>query len=225
MVYSGLKNWLKRKIDEKAKLELLHNHQTLKTILITSTRVVYDSNSVAANMAAIVSHQGNRVALIDADFKRPLLHELFNVPNRVGLMDILHGERSLQSLLHSVNSNHLFLLTTGINNNGKTDPFASQQMSKMLSQLSREFDKVIIHGPPLIYTETASLAAKVDGVIVLIHPNRNRTDSTRVVMDKLQKTGSRIIGVVMRDQPKYQVNQSAFIEKLLTYDRRAHLPT
>jgi len=206
-------------------LELLHNHRTLKTILVTNTRVVYDSNSFAANMAAIVSHQGHRVALIDADFKRPLLHDLFNVPNRVGLMDILHGERSLQNILHSVNSNHLFLLTTGINNNGKTDPFASQQMNKMLSQLSREFDKVIIHGPPLIYAETASLAAKVDGIIVLIHPNRNRADSTRVVMDRLQKTGARVIGVLTRDQPKYQVNQSAFIEKLLTYDRLARLPT
>jgi len=206
-------------------LELPHNHRTLKTILVTSTRVNYDGNSVAANMAAVVSHQGNRVALIDADLKRPLLHDLFNVPNRVGLMDVLHGDRSLPGLLHSVNSNHLFLLTSGINNNGKTDPFASPQMSQLISQLSREFDKVIIHGPPLIYAETASLAAKVDGVVVLIHPNRNRADSTRVMMDKLQKTGARIIGVVMRDQPKYQVNQSAFIEKLLTYDRRARLPT
>ena len=206
-------------------MELPHNHRTLKTILVTSTRVNYDGNSVAANMAAVVSHQGNRVALIDADLKRPLLHDLFNVPNRVGLMDVLHGDRSLPGLLHSVNSNHLFLLTSGINNNGKTDPFASPQMSQLISQLSREFDKVIIHGPPLIYAETASLAAKVDGVVVLIHPNRNRADSTRVMMDKLQKTGARIIGVVMRDQPKYQVNQSAFIEKLLTYDRRARLPT
>ena len=206
-------------------MELPHNHRTLKTILVTSTRVNYDGNSVAANMAAVVSHQGNRVALIDADLKRPLLHDLFNVPNRVGLMDVLHGDRSLSGLLHSVNSNHLFLLTSGINNNGKTDPFASPQMSQLISQLSREFDKVIIHGPPLIYAETASLAAKVDGVVVLIHPNRNRADSTRVMMDKLQKTGARIIGVVMRDQPKYQVNQSAFIEKLLTYDRRARLPT
>ena len=197
-------------------MELLHNHQTLKTILITSTRVVYDSNSVAANMAAIVSHQGNRVALIDADFKRPLLHELFNVPNRVGLMDILHGERSLQSLLHSVNSNHLFLLTTGINNNGKTDPFASQQMSKILSQLSREFDKVIIHGPPLIYTETASLAAKVDGVIVLIHPNRNRTDSTRVVMDKLQKTAR---GLWSRDARPAQISG----QPVCVHRKTAHL--
>jgi hypothetical protein len=42
-------------------------------------------------------------------------------------------------------------------------------------------------------------------------------------MDKFQKSGAKIIGVVMRDQPKYQMNQSSFIDKLLTYDRRARL--
>jgi capsular exopolysaccharide synthesis family protein len=214
----------KKKLAEKAKLELPTNSRSLKSILVTNTRVNYDSNSVAANMAEIVSHQGYRVALIDADLRRPLLHTLYHVPNRVGLMDVLHGERSFSGLLHSVNSSRLFLLTSGINDNGKTDPFASPQMCQLISRLSREFDQVIIHGPPLIYAETASLAAKVNGVVVLIHPNRNRADAARVVMDRLQKSGARIFGVVIRDQTKYQGNQSAFIEKLLTYDRRAQLP-
>jgi Mrp family chromosome partitioning ATPase len=174
-------------------------------------------------MAVIIAQNGKRVALIDADLKRPLLHQLFNLPNRVGLMDILHGERTLSGLVHSVNSNHLFVLTSGINNNGKTDPFTSSRTTEILNQLKREYDKVIIHGPPFFYSEAASLAAKMDGVVLLIHPNRSRTDTTRAIMDKFQKSGAKIIGVVMRDQPKYQMNQSSFIDKLLTYDRRARL--
>lgn len=201
----------------------LQEVRSLKTILVTSTRTNYDGSSIAADMAAIIAHNGKRVVLVDADLKRPLLHQLFNLPNRVGLMDLLHGERALPGLLHSVNSNHLFVLTTGVNNNGKTDPFASSRTTELLSQLKATYDKVIIHGPPFFYSETASLAAKMDGVVLLIHPNRSRTDSTRAIMDKLQKSGAKIIGVVMRDQPKYQMNQASFIDKLLTYDRHARL--
>lgn len=204
-------------------MDNLQAARSLKTILVTSTRAYNDGISIAADMAAIIAHNGKRVALIDADLRRPLLHHLFNLPNRVGLMDLLNGERALSGLLHSVNSNHLFVLTTGVNNNGKTDPFASSKTAELLSQLKTEYDKVIFHGPPFFYSETAALAAKMDGVVLLIHPNRSRTDATRVIMEKFQKSGAKIIGVVMRDQPKYQLNQSAFIDKLLTYDRRARL--
>jgi len=202
-------------------LDNLKDVQSLKSILVTSTRANYDGSSIAADMAAIIAHNGKRVALVDADLRRPLLHHLFNLPNRVGLMDILHGERALSGIMHSVNSNHLFVLTAGVNNNGKTDPFASLQTTELLTQLKMDYDKVIIHGPPFFYPETVSLAAKMDGVVLLIHPNRARTDSTRPILDRLQRSGAKIIGVVMRDQPRYQVNQSSFIDKLLTYDRRA----
>jgi Mrp family chromosome partitioning ATPase len=96
-------------------------------------------------------------------------------------------------------------------------------MSSLLSQLNAEYDKVIIHGPPFFYSEATSLAGKVDGVVLLIHPGHTKSDPSQAIMEKFQKTGATIIGIVMRDQPKYQVNQSAFIDKLLTYDRRARL--
>lgn len=204
-------------------MENLQTTKSLKTILVTTTRTYTDGSSVAADISAMVANNGKRVALLDTDLRRPIVHNLFNLPNRVGLMDILHGQRPLSGVIHSVSSNHLFVLTTGINSNGKTDPFASPEMEKLLKQLIIEFDKVIIHGPPFFYTETATLAAKVDGVVLLIHPNHSKSDASRVIMDKFQKTGAKIIGIVMRDQPKYQVNQSVFIDKLLTYDRRARL--
>lgn len=204
-------------------MESLQAAQTLKTLLVTSTRVYPDGNSVAADIATMVAHSGKRVALLDADLRRPLVHSLFNLPNRVGLMDVLHGERAVSGLLHSVNNNHLFVLTAGINNNGKTDPFSSVEMGRLLDQLKSDYEKVIIHGPPFFHEEAITLAAKVDGVILLIHPNHTRSDSARVIMDKFQKSGARIIGVVMRDQPHYQMKQSAYIDKLLTYDRRARL--
>ena len=204
-------------------MENLNKIKSIKSILVTNTRAYSDGNSVAADLAAMVAQNGKRVALVDADLRRPLLHSLFKLPNRVGLVDILLEQRSLSAAMHPVNSNHLFVLTAGKLPVADIDLFALPKMSSFLSQLKAEYDKIIIHGPPFFYSEATTLAGKVDGVVLLIHPGHSKTDPYQAIMEKFQKTGATIIGIVMRDIPKYQINQSAFIDKLLTFDRQAHL--
>jgi Mrp family chromosome partitioning ATPase len=63
----------------------------------------------------------------------------------------------------------------------------------------------------------------VDGVILLIHPGYNKDETSRVIIEKFQKTGATIIGIVMRNQPKNQLNQKAFIDRLLSFDRRSRI--
>ncbi len=204
-------------------MENLKKVKSVKSILVTSTRAYTDGNSVAANLAALVAQNGKRVVLVDADLRRPLLHLLFKLPNRVGLVDVLQELRSLSAVMHSVDSNHLFVLTAGVLPSPKTNLFVQPKLSEILEQLGHRYDKIIIHGPPFFYNEAATLAGKVDGVVLLIHPGHTKSDPYQAVMDKFQKTGATIIGIVMRDVPKYQINQSAFIDKLLSYDRRARL--
>jgi capsular exopolysaccharide synthesis family protein len=204
-------------------MEDIHKIKSIKSILVTNTRAYSDGNSVAADLAALVAQNGKRVALIDADLRRPLIHTLFELPNRVGLVDILAKRRSYSAVIHSVNSNHLFVLTAGILPVSNVDLFAQPELGDLLRQLKDSFDKVIIHGPPFFFSEAASLAARVDGVVLLIHPTHTRPDPSQAIMEKFQKTGATIIGIIMRGQPKYQANRSAFIDKLLSFDRRARL--
>jgi capsular exopolysaccharide synthesis family protein len=201
----------------------VHKFKSLKSILVTNTRAYPDGSSVAADLATLVAQNGKRVALVDADLRRPLIHTLFELPNRVGLVDVLEGHRAISAVMHSVNSSHLFVLTAGIMHTSNVDLFAQSKMNDFLEQLKESYDKVIIHGPPFFFSETTSLAAKVDGVVLLIHPSHTRPDPSRAIMEKFQKTGATIIGIIMRDQPKTQINQSAFIDKLLSFDRRARM--
>lgn len=204
-------------------MESVNKIKSIKSILVTNTRAYSDGNSVAADLAAMVAQNGKRVALIDADFRKPLIHSLFNLPNRVGLVDILQEQRFAPALMHSVNSNHLFVLTAGRLPSVTSDLFSLPSMTELIKQLKSEYDKVIIHGPPFFYSEATTLAGKVDGVVLLIHPGHTKSDPSQAIMEKFQKTGATIIGIIMRDQPKYQMNQSAFIDKLLTYDRSARM--
>jgi len=197
--------------------------KSIKTILVTNTRSFTENNSVAADLAVMIAQNGKRVALVDADLRRPIIHTLFQLPNRVGLSDILQNRRSPLAVMHNQEGGHLSILTSGRLPTNCFDIFNSAKMKESMQILKEKFNKIIIHGPPFFFTEATSLAAQVDGVILLIHPGYNKTDTSRAIIDKFQRTGATMIGIVMREQPKHQANQSAFIDRLLAYDKRARL--
>jgi len=204
-------------------MEQMQKIKSIKTILVTNTRSFTNHNSVAADLAVMIAQNGKRVALVDADLRRPIIHTLFQLPNRVGLSDILQNQRSPLAVMHDQEGNHLSILTSGRLPTNCFDIFNSTKMKESMKILKEKFDKIIIHGPPFFFTEATSLAAQVDGVVLLIHPGYNKTDTSRAIIDKFQRTGATMIGIVMREQPKHRANQSAFIDRLLTYDKRARL--
>ena len=204
-------------------MEQMQKIKSIKTILVTNTRSFTNHNSVAADLAVMIAQNGKRVALVDADLRRPIIHTIFQLPNRVGLSDILQNQRSPLAVMHNQEGNHLSILTSGRLPTSCLDIFNSTKMKESMQILKEKFDKIIIHGPPFFFTEATSLATQVDGVVLLIHPGYNKTDTSRAIIDKFQRTGATMIGIVMREQPKHRTNQSAFIDRLLTYDKRARL--
>jgi capsular exopolysaccharide synthesis family protein len=204
----------------------MENYQKIKTIqsiLVTNTRSFTDGSSIAADLATLITQNDKRVVLIDADLRRPIIHTIFNIPNRVGLVDILQNSRPPLSVMHVLHENRLYVLPSGKLPKENFDYIGSPRMGELLKYLKERFDKIIIHGPPFFYTETSVLAAQVDGVILLIHPGYNQDETSRAIVEKFQKTGATIIGIVMRNQPKNQLNQKVFIDRLLSYDRRSRL--
>ena len=197
----------------------------MDTILVTNTRAYSNGSSVAADIAQMVAEKGKKVALIDADMHRPLLHKIFDLPQGIGLSDVLNNHRSPLSVFHQLEHGNLAILTSGIDPLANFDLFSSEKMRSHLQLIKNEYDKVIIHGPPFFYAETLALAALVGSVVMLIHPGYNKTETSRAIVDKFQRTGATVVGVVMRDQPRYQAKQSAFIDQLLAFDKQSRQTT
>jgi len=196
---------------------------TLQTILVTNTRSYTDHQSVAADLAVKLAQTGKKVALLDADFRRPIIHKLFELPIGLGFSDILKNHRSPLSVMHNREANCLSILTSGAQPDKYFDLFSSVKMDQSMVILKETYDKIIIHGPPFFFSEATNLASRADAVIILIHPGYNKTESSRSIINKFQQTNARIIGVVMRDQPRHQANQSMFIDQLLSFDKRAKI--
>lgn len=192
----------------------------LRSILVSNTRPYSDSNSIAADLAGMIAKKGRHVALLDADLHHPYLHKVFDIPNRVGLVDILRNKLPVSNAIQDVKPENLSVITAGHLPENSEDLLISPEMSTLIENLKEMFDKVIIHGPAFMYLEASSLAGLVDGVVLLIHPGHVKTQMYQSIVDKFQKTDTKIVGVVMRDQPKHNSGQSAFIERLLTFDRQ-----
>jgi len=192
----------------------------LKSILISNTRPYSDSNSIAADLAGIIARKGKRVALIDADLRHPYMHKVFGIPNHNGLVDILAGKLPVSKAIQQVKQKNISVITAGCLPEDASDPLNSRRMKDLIKQLKRGFKKVIIHGPAFSYLEASSLAGMVDGLVLLIHPGHVKTQMYQAIVDRFQINDTKIVGIVMRDQPKHNNSQSVFINRLLTFDRQ-----
>ena len=193
--------------------------KSIKSILVTNTRSYSDSTSIAADLSGLIAQSGKRVLLVDADLHQPIIHQLFNLSNRVGLSDVLSGERTPSEIMHYLKEAKIHVITSGKAKSNPVESVHSAQMVQFLQGQKDQFDKIIIHGPPFFYAETATMAALVDGVILMIHPGYAKSETSKAIIEKFQRCGATIIGIVMRNQPKHTLNQSAFIDRLLTYDK------
>jgi len=197
--------------------------RSIKSILVTNTRSYADSNSVAADLAQMIAQTGKRVLLVDADIHQPVLHQIYQLPNRVGFCDVLSGERSASEIIHFNPEQHISIIPSGKKNAEMYPEDYQTRIIEFLQDQKNQFDKIIFHGPPFFHNETTGLAAAVDGVILLIHPGYAKSETSKAVMEKFQRSGATIIGVVMRNQPKHPLNQSAFIDRLLSFDKGARI--
>ena len=204
-------------------MENLQQTKHMQSILVTSTRTYINNASIAADLAAMVAQSGKKTILIDADLNRPVIHRVFELPNRVGLSDVLQGQRTINAIKHSMLEGNLHIITSGNMPTETKDLIGTKEMSNLIKQLKQEYEKIFIHGPAFFYNEATLLAAQVDGVVLMINPSYAKSEATQAIVERFQKTGSTIIGIVMRDQPKYQSNQSAFINRLLNYDKHNRL--
>lgn len=149
----------------------LHRWQAehkLKTLMVSSAIPREGKSVTIVNLALTLSQSfEKRVLLIDADLRRPSVHELLSLPNRLGLADVLRGDCALAPL-HAVTPT-LTVLTAG---KPEANPMAlvtSERMQLVTGEATEAFDWVLIDTPPVGLLPDAHLMATwTDGVLLVI---------------------------------------------------------
>jgi len=94
------------------------------------------------------------------------------------------------------------VLTSGSLPPNPTELLGSARMEQILQEAGRDADMIILDSPPSLVADVQVLAARVDAVILVIHPGHTHVDSARATLEMLNRAGARIVGVVLNRIPR-----------------------
>ncbi|MGE3957934.1 MAG: CpsD/CapB family tyrosine-protein kinase [Vicinamibacterales bacterium] len=171
-------------------------NRNLKTILVASTFAAEGKSLTCANIALTLSESyRRRVLLIDADLRRPTLHDTFEIPNLAGLSDWLKSDGATKMPLVEITPN-LSLLPGGRPDPDPMGGLASERMKQLLALAGERFDWVIVDTPPVAFLPDAHLlSAMVDTVVFVIAAGHTPAPAVQRAVEELGR--DRIIGVVL----------------------------
>ena len=175
------------------------NADGLKTIQFTSPSPGDGKSTVTANLALSIAQAGKKVVLVDADLRKPRIHQNFGIDIGPGIADVLSGESELPDAIRSVSSQpYLFLLTAGKRPNNPGECVTSPEFGDIIEALGEKFDFVLIDSPPILpVSDPASIAGFVDGVYMVSRIRKGvRVTMTRA-KESLDRVNVRWMGVII----------------------------
>ncbi len=172
--------------------------ETQQRLLITSPAPGDGKTAVSINLAATMAHSGQRVLLVDCNFRRPELRRLFEVKSNEGLSNLLIGEGSLESLIAKTNLPNLDVLPSGPMPPTPAELLGSEAMRNLLNEAAKHYDRILLDGPPtLLISDATVLAMMVDGVIIVARADGNSKGVLKRTREALEKINARVVGAVL----------------------------
>ncbi|MBU0704003.1 MAG: polysaccharide biosynthesis tyrosine autokinase, partial [Chloroflexi bacterium] len=190
----------------RASIFLMRPDQPFRALLLTSPGAAEGKSFVLANLAVVLASAGNRVIVVDADMRRPSLHELFDQPNIMGLADVLGNHRAddqdMSSIpLQETDFDNLLLLSAG---RPPADPailLTSPRFPALLESLKNRGDVILIDSPPILGPPDATiLATLVEGTILVASVGLTRCEAVQQARDRLlglEQRGSALLGLAV----------------------------
>ena len=166
--------------------------------MVTSAEPGEGKSTTAVNLALTLSESyKRRVLLIDADLRRPSLHEITQVPNSHGLGETLKAAGEQKLPLFRL-SDTLMLAPAGRPDPNPMGALTSPRMRHMLVEASMRFDWVIIDAPPIgLIADSSLLAPLSDGVLLVVRARRTHHASAQKAVESIGR--DRVLGVVLND--------------------------
>lgn len=148
------------------KLEYMHRNQDSKIFIVTSLGENEGKSTTTANIALTLANRGNKVALLDMDFKKPAIHKIFEIrqTNTPDFAALLAGKVSFNDFVfYSYKNTELDLAMNLKSHLDYVNWIHSEHVAKIFNffRQSEEYDYILIDTPPL------SVAADVAGLLRL----------------------------------------------------------
>lgn len=182
----------------RTNLQFLNVDNPPRVFVLTSSLATEGKSETAINLSLALAESGNRVLLIEADLRRPLVVNYMSMPDKVGLTNILSGQAEFADVVQETRHDGVDLLACGPLPPNPSELLASDMARHLIDELRSKYDYVIIDSPPLLpVTDGALLARITDGALLVVRSHRTTADQVAQAVDNLAKADATLLGIVM----------------------------
>lgn len=179
--------------------------------VVTSSAPAEGKSTTAANLALTLAETGMRVALVDADMRKPRVADNFHIEGGVGLSDVLAGRVLLSDAIQQWGQSKLFLLAAGTLPPNPAELLGSRAMWQTLEEMRRAFDYIIIDAPPLLaVTDAAVVSRLATGAILVAASGSTRKPQLAGAVKAIASADAKLLGVVITKLPTKGPDATAY---------------
>jgi capsular exopolysaccharide synthesis family protein len=177
-------------------------HPDARQIVVTSAEPGDGKTTILANLAICYAQADKRTLLIDADLRRPGLTSLLEMRGPRGLSEVLRSTNEIAQIapMHIAPSGTrgLDILPSGPRPSDPAELLGSPRFSQLLAWAETLYDVILIDSPPtLATTDTAIIGRLVDGVLLVVQPEKNRRRLVTRVVERLGFLKIPILGLIV----------------------------
>jgi capsular exopolysaccharide synthesis family protein len=174
-----------------------------RVLLFTSAAAQEGKSTVVSNLGIALAEIGHRVLLVDADMRRPRLHEIFDVANTFGLSDLLHEKTPLNEYPELSLARHTAVPGLDVLPAGPARPtlprlLYSSRLKELFARLREMYDTILVDSPPVLSVPDArSLSRATDAVILVVRAHQTPQSAVFAAAKCFVDDGSPILGTIL----------------------------
>ncbi|MBN3523453.1 CpsD/CapB family tyrosine-protein kinase [Paenibacillus apiarius] len=181
----------------------LLNEGNLKSLAVTSANQGEGKTTTVINLAVSFAMEGRRTVIVDADLRRPAIHQVFNVGKSLGLSSLLNETTVLDQVLRETEIEHLWTLPAGAIPDNPAELLSSQPMTDCLRQLQQSFDVVLVDCPPVLpVVDSKIIANKCDGAVLVVLAGKTKAQAVKKAKQQFEIVKANLLGTVLNGQEK-----------------------
>jgi succinoglycan biosynthesis transport protein ExoP len=195
---------------------LLSSARELKVVAVTSAVAGEGKTATASNLAIVLAQLGRPVLIVDADLRKPRLHQVFRLSNQTGLVTFLTSSADNDTIIQASTIPNLWIMPSGPIAPNPSELLASDRMRDWLAAVRARFEYVIIDTPPaLAVTDATIVGVLADGVVLTLRSGKVTREEARLCRDRLRQADVRILGAVLN---RYRTVHSGLGKRYRAYE-------
>jgi capsular exopolysaccharide synthesis family protein len=185
----------------RTNLQFLSVDEPPKVIMISSAVPSEGKTTVTVNLALALSDAGRKVAIVEADLRRPKVTRYLGMVGDVGLTNVLAGNADMEDVTQLYRDN-LAVIAAGPLPPNPGELLGSSHMASIVDKLRASHDYVLVDAPPLLpVADSSALAVIMDGVLLSVRYGSTTKEQFQQAAATLERVGAKTLGVILNIVP------------------------